>query len=74
VTELNHPIPVLTQLGPEGWIIGIDHAGSWANAVALVVLEDGRLLHFAVDQLRVVTNKTLGIHTEVPAEWPRGTS
>lgn len=58
--EFRNPLPVVTPLG-EGYAVYVTSSGPLDNDIWLVVLDDGRLLHFATNQLTYVGNATLGI-------------
>jgi hypothetical protein len=58
--ELSNPIPVITELG-EGYAIYVRDGGTFENDVWTVVMEDGRVLHFRTDQLKLYANATFDI-------------
>lgn len=61
--QFHTPIPVITPLG-DGMALYASDSGTFANDVWCVVLEDGRIRHFRVDQLRMEKNATFDINTE----------
>jgi hypothetical protein len=65
MTQLNPPIPVVSELG-EGLVLYVRDGGPMGNDVCLVALDDGRFLHFLWSQLRSVGNATFGIGRPKP--------
>jgi hypothetical protein len=61
IHEFNKPFPVSTPLG-YGWVIYVVVQSHLANDLWCVAMEDGgRICHFRSDQVRALTNETLGI-------------
>jgi hypothetical protein len=58
--EFQNPIPVITELG-EGMAIYVTNAGTFANDIWAVVLNNGTVRHFRSDQIRVEKNITFNI-------------
>jgi predicted phage tail protein len=57
------PIPVVTPLG-EGMAIYATNAGTFANDVWTVALNDRRIRHFRVDQITMENNATWNLTIE----------
>jgi hypothetical protein len=62
--EFQNPIPVITELG-EGMAIYVTNAGTFANDIWAVVLNNGTVRHFRSDQIRVEKNITFNINPYV---------
>jgi hypothetical protein len=62
--EFKNPIPVITELG-EGMAIYVTNAGTFANDIWAVVLNNGTVRHFRSDQIRVEKNITFNIDPHV---------
>jgi hypothetical protein len=60
IIQFTNPIPVITAIG-DGMALYASDSGTFANDVWCVVLNDGRIRHFRVDQLRMETNATFNI-------------
>lgn len=58
--EFRCPIPVKTDKG-DGMAIYVTNSGTFANDVWAVALNDGRVMHFRSDQIRIEKNLTFGI-------------
>jgi hypothetical protein len=59
--EFKNPIPVVTPLG-NAYAIYTTNSGTFENDVWTVCLEDeGRILHFRTDQLKIHSNATFDI-------------
>lgn len=58
--EFTNPIPVITEIG-EGYAIYARDGGTFENDIWTVVMEDGRILHFRTDQLKIYANATFDI-------------
>jgi hypothetical protein len=66
--EFRNPIPVITPLG-EGYAIYVTNGGTFENDVwAIVLEEDGRILHFCSDQLKMFKNGTFNIKNVSPSK------
>jgi hypothetical protein len=65
IYEFRNPIPVCTSLG-EGMAIYCTEGGTFCNDVWCVALNDGRLRHFRVDQIRMEPNSTFDIQKPAP--------
>jgi len=65
IHEFNNPIPVCTPLG-DGMAVYVRDSGTFANDVWCVALEDGRIRHFRVDQIRMEPNLTFNISKPAP--------
>lgn len=64
IHEFRNPVPVVTPMG-DGYAIYVRDGGTWENDVWCVVMEqDGRILHFRSDQLRMYANATFDISKE----------
>jgi len=60
IHEFKNPIPVVTELG-EGYAVYARDGGTFENDIWTVVMEDGRVLHFRTDQLKIYANATFDI-------------
>lgn len=60
IHEFNNPIPVITEIG-EGYALYTRDGGTFENDIWTVVMEDGRILHFRTDQLKIYANATFDI-------------
>lgn len=64
IHEFRNPVPVVTPIGG-AYAIYVRDGGTWENDVWCVVMEqDGRILHFRSDQLRMYANATFDISKE----------
>lgn len=64
IHEFRNPVPVVTPIGG-AYAIYVRDGGTWENDVWCVVMEqDGRILHFRSDQLRMYANATFDIGKE----------
>lgn len=60
--EFRNPVPVVTELGA-GYAIYVKDGGTWENDIWCVAMkQDGRILHFRSDQVRMYQNATFDIH------------
>ena len=61
IHEFKNPIPVVTPIG-DGYMLYVRDGGTWENDIFAVVLcENGSLMHFRSDQLKIYTNATFDI-------------
>lgn len=58
--EFTNPIPVVTEIG-EGYALYTRDGGTFENDIWTVAMEDGRILHFRTDQLKIYANATFDI-------------
>jgi hypothetical protein len=71
IHEFKNPTPVITPLG-NGYLLYVRDGGTWENDIFAVVLENnGSIMHFRSDQLRVYTNMTFGIKKD--EQWQKTT-
>lgn len=60
--EFNHPIPVVTEDGLDGYAIYVTNCGSFENDIWCVALcEGGHIRHYTSSQLKIHMNATLDI-------------
>lgn len=60
--EFNHPIPVVTEQGEDGYAIYVQSAGMFENDIFTVVLCKGGIIrHYNTSQLRIYHNQTFNI-------------
>ncbi len=67
--QFSDPIPVITPIG-DGMAIYCTNSGTFCNDVWCVVLSDGSIRHFRVDQLRMEANATFDIDTDESISTP----
>jgi hypothetical protein len=61
IHEFSRPMPVVTPVG-DGYAIYVESGGMFENDVWTVCMsQDGRVMHFASDQIRIWHNETFGI-------------
>lgn len=62
IHEFNHPIPVVTEQGEDGYAIYVQSAGTFENDIWAVVLCNGGVIrHYNTSQLRIYNNQTFNI-------------
>jgi len=62
IHEFNHPIPVVTEQGEDGYAIYVQSAGTFENDIWCVVLCNGGIIrHYNTSQLRIYQNLTFNI-------------
>jgi hypothetical protein len=63
IHEFNHPFPVVTEQGEEGYAIYVESSGMYDNDVWCVVLCNGGFIkHYNTSQLRIHHNATFEIN------------
>jgi len=62
IHEFNHPIPVVTESGEDGYAIYVQSSGMFENDIWAVVLCNGGVIrHYNTSQLRIYHNQTFNI-------------
>ncbi len=62
IHEFNHPIPVVTEQGEDGYAIYVQSNGMFENDVWAVVLCNGGVIrHYNTSQLKIYQNQTFNI-------------
>lgn len=60
IYEFRNPMPVITLLG-EGMAIYVRDGGTFENDVWCIVLNNGTIRHFRIDQITMYSNATFDI-------------
>lgn len=60
IYEFKNPMPVVTALG-DGYAIYVRDGGTFENDIWCIVLSDGSLKHFRIDQIKIWNNATFDI-------------